>query len=354
MGNVSSALEGNYLKNLRMFVLGSCLPSSCRNEDLEFVLDTVLSKYKMHLEVSSCKTQEQVPLDRPQIAIISIYAFWGLSLLIGSAYELVQYWRARDNRAYSTAPQGQGRRAPHNVRFIAQNSILRELSLQKLPQGMRMILATADDMPLDSLVVLANRTMENSSPTFSAAATLDPPSWEARASNIEAQLERLTSAMPAMGPLRTSSTRSSRRRLSRPTVPTGFAFTGPTLQRPLTIDIGLRRTFRWIFIVPDLRQPFWELIFSLTLACLSTSRPGDSPVTLNSLSSTGSLITLSQLALPSPRTLVDWLTLASQSAQLMKVFHFFLRPMVTNRRRPTRYSTFTTRPTLTPHRSSPG
>ncbi|KAG0434554.1 hypothetical protein HPB47_019018 [Ixodes persulcatus] len=48
----------------------------------------------------------------------------------------------------------------------AQGSILRELFLQKLPQGMHMILAAADDMPLDRLAVLADRTAEYSSQTY--------------------------------------------------------------------------------------------------------------------------------------------------------------------------------------------
>lgn len=98
----------------------------------------------------------------------------------------------------------------------AQGSILRELFLQKLPQGMRMILATADGMPLDRLAVLADRTAEHSSQTVSAVATPQPTTWETIALNIETKLEQLTNAIAAMGQSQTTPARPSRSPLRTP------------------------------------------------------------------------------------------------------------------------------------------
>lgn len=83
----------------------------------------------------------------------------------------------------------------------SQDRILRELFLQKLPQGMRMVLAAADDMPLDRLATLADRTAEYSAPSIAAVASHEPHEpqpWQATVAEIKASIAELSCAVAAM------------------------------------------------------------------------------------------------------------------------------------------------------------
>ena len=83
----------------------------------------------------------------------------------------------------------------------SQDRILRELFLQKLPQGMRMVLAAADDMPLDRLATLADRTAEYSAPSIAAVASqepYEPQPWQATVAEIKASIAELSCAVAAM------------------------------------------------------------------------------------------------------------------------------------------------------------
>lgn len=93
----------------------------------------------------------------------------------------------------------------------SQQPLLRELSLQRLPQGMRMVLAGSDDFSLDKLATLADRIADYSapSPTPLVAAATSVPS---RFDQIEARLQELTDALQALQPR----PRSPSRRRSSP------------------------------------------------------------------------------------------------------------------------------------------
>ncbi|CAN7993124.1 unnamed protein product, partial [Ixodes hexagonus] len=98
VGNPSQISEATELRGLfPFFKLGSCIPSACRKEDLQLILDTVLSKYKLNLHVSWCKVQEPVALDRRQIAILSIFGAWMCFIAIGTAYDFYRSWDERQH-----------------------------------------------------------------------------------------------------------------------------------------------------------------------------------------------------------------------------------------------------------------
>lgn len=95
------------------------------------------------------------------------------------------------------------------------DAILRELFLQKLPEGMRMILAAADDMSLDRLAILADRTADYSAPAVRAVTTPASQSWETAAAKIESKIEQLAAAIAAFGPAQDRPDRSRPRSSSR-------------------------------------------------------------------------------------------------------------------------------------------
>ncbi|CAN8019734.1 unnamed protein product [Ixodes persulcatus] len=130
-GNISCAMESEVIKILPVFVLGSCIPSSCRKEDLQFILDTVVSKYKIRIEVNACETQEPVPLERRQIAIICIYSLWILFLLIGTAYDFFQNRKVRSEHACSTGAQDQGTLSRIVLAFSLRRGVLKLVQMPK-------------------------------------------------------------------------------------------------------------------------------------------------------------------------------------------------------------------------------
>lgn len=99
----------------------------------------------------------------------------------------------------------------------SQDPILRELFLQKLPQGKRMVLAAAEDMPLDRLAMLADRTAEYASPSIATITPQEPPAWETALTRlearIEARMEQLSCAVAAVRPSHETPSRRTRRDL---------------------------------------------------------------------------------------------------------------------------------------------
>ncbi|KAM7302655.1 hypothetical protein ISCGN_018163 [Ixodes scapularis] len=79
----------------------------------------------------------------------------------------------------------------------SQDPILQELFHQKLPQGIRMILAAADDMPLGRLAILADRTAEYASPSIATITLHEPPAWQTAITRLETSMEQLSSAVAA-------------------------------------------------------------------------------------------------------------------------------------------------------------
>ncbi|XP_064462642.1 uncharacterized protein K02A2.6-like [Ornithodoros turicata] len=200
------------------------------------------------------------------------------------------------------------------------DTILRERFLQRLPQNVEMVLATAADMSLDQLATLADAVVEVASPTLSAVSSHQPASEPAPSQSrshpqttIEDlchELRTLASLITASHAPSTSRRDSSRRRQGRanhsPDVPVPgqppetrappFAGTivdsvprhtiasflahgtretnqriidgdqwskhfswspilRPRTSRSLTLNLGLRRAFQWIFLVADVSQP---------------------------------------------------------------------------------------------------
>ncbi|KAM7310669.1 hypothetical protein ISCGN_007577 [Ixodes scapularis] len=70
------------------------------------------------------------------------------------------------------------------------NSILRKLFLQRLPQGVRMVLAPANDMSLNSLAEMADRVAEYAAPTL--AALTEPQSSTTAIQELQAKVDQLT------------------------------------------------------------------------------------------------------------------------------------------------------------------
>lgn len=96
----------------------------------------------------------------------------------------------------------------------SQDPILRELFFQKRPQGIRMVLAAADDMPLERLAMLADRTAEYASPSIATIAPHEPPTWETALTElealIEALMEQLSCGVAAVRPSRGTASRRTR------------------------------------------------------------------------------------------------------------------------------------------------
>ncbi|XP_042150251.1 uncharacterized protein LOC121838220 [Ixodes scapularis] len=90
--------------------------------------------------------------------------------------------------------------------------ILRELFLQRLPQGIRMTLAPATDLPLDRLAEMADRVAEYAAPALSSV-TNDANQCSAMRA-LEARIDALTTAVAALGTKRNDSRRRRRSRSS--------------------------------------------------------------------------------------------------------------------------------------------
>ncbi|XP_064472921.1 uncharacterized protein LOC135387753 [Ornithodoros turicata] len=60
------------------------------------------------------------------------------------------------------------------------DALLRELFIQRLPQNVQMVLATAADMTLDQLATLADAVLEEANPAVAAVFPALPPSEPAR------------------------------------------------------------------------------------------------------------------------------------------------------------------------------
>ncbi|KAM7300903.1 tetraspanin-6 [Ixodes scapularis] len=86
-----------------------------------------------------------------------------------------------------------GEQVPH-----VENPILRELFLQRLPQGIRMVLASATDMPLDRLAEMADRVAEYAAPTISTL--VEPPPSSTALQDLQLKIDQLTASVAALQP----------------------------------------------------------------------------------------------------------------------------------------------------------
>lgn len=89
------------------------------------------------------------------------------------------------------------------------NSILRELFLQRLPQGVRMVLAPANDMSLDRLAEMADRVAEYAAPTL--AALTEPQSSATAIHELQAKVDQLTVTVASLQKHAGGTRRSSQR-----------------------------------------------------------------------------------------------------------------------------------------------
>ncbi|XP_070385769.1 uncharacterized protein [Dermacentor albipictus] len=80
----------------------------------------------------------------------------------------------------------------------SESPLLRELFLQRLPQTLVVVLAAADDMPLDKLAELADRVNDYSGARSVVSSTTVPSALEARQSRLEEKIDSLMDAMAAM------------------------------------------------------------------------------------------------------------------------------------------------------------
>eukprot|EP00795_Rhopilema_esculentum_P007425 gene7425-biopygen8703 len=122
-----------------------------------------------------------------------------------------------------------------------ENNILRQLFLGRLPTNVRLILAsTADSLPVEQVALLADKILEvatplgisSLTPTVSAPApTPVTPPIASEVHALRSQVEELTFQAVNKSPIRTFGEKS------------------------LTIDLGLRRTYRWIFIIAEIPFP---------------------------------------------------------------------------------------------------
>lgn len=102
----------------------------------------------------------------------------------------------------------------------SDNSLLRELFLQRLPSNVRMVLAsTGEDLPIDNLAAMADKIIEVAAPTVSSVSTPPPPPNPEVAQLREevAELRRLIGSLHVSQPPTTQRPRSrSRSRHSSP------------------------------------------------------------------------------------------------------------------------------------------
>ncbi|KAM7304215.1 hypothetical protein ISCGN_014115 [Ixodes scapularis] len=179
VGNISRLFASKEAFGGAMFQIGACIPSLCQQEDLQFILDTVLGKYKIQLNVGWCRVNVPVVLDQRQVAIISIYGAWIFLLLLGTAFDLLQCWRSVHDREDAIKPRRQGIPCRVLLAFSLRRSILK---LMQMPQfgdyskelgfvhGMRVLSATwiilghsyiLRDMQYNSDLTVVSRRMAN-------------------------------------------------------------------------------------------------------------------------------------------------------------------------------------------------
>ncbi|CAN7990914.1 unnamed protein product [Ixodes pacificus] len=126
VGNLSDLREATEIGEVMpFFKLGSCIPSSCRKEDLQVILDIVLTKYGLRINVPWCKVQEPVPLDRRQIAIICIFGGWLCFIAIGTTYDLCQSMGSKNESEYPEKPQTPGVLSTLVLGFSLRRAILK-------------------------------------------------------------------------------------------------------------------------------------------------------------------------------------------------------------------------------------
>ena len=161
------------------------------------------------------------------------------------------------------------------------NRFLRELFLQRLPNHVRMVLASAGDISLEALAQLADKIMEVATPTLSAV-HVSPLASEVEQLHTEIALLKDTLSSLQL----TSSQHHPRRSRSRSQAGscTSSPAPTPTGDKPTlcwyhrrfnvnhsanatfesasqTINLGLRRTFRWFFLIADVKHPILGVDF---------------------------------------------------------------------------------------------
>ncbi|XP_064459152.1 nose resistant to fluoxetine protein 6-like [Ornithodoros turicata] len=90
------------------FKLGVCIPSTCQQEDLQFIIDTTIRKYGIILEVSNCMVEEPLKVDQRQRVILCVFGSWLLLILAGTAYDIFLRWITPDKLSLSEKPKERG------------------------------------------------------------------------------------------------------------------------------------------------------------------------------------------------------------------------------------------------------
>ncbi|BHF77220.1 hypothetical protein SprV_0502032400 [Sparganum proliferum] len=132
-----------------------------------------------------------------------------------------------------------------------ETSSLRQLFLQRLPLDVQTVLAVSQGS-IEELAELADKVMTLRVPETSAVSHAASPisqEYDQRIDRLEQLVMQLTNQLrtvTAGGPRRSQDRRrsSSRSSANNSSIPT-FG------QRSITLDLGLRRIFRWIFIITD-------------------------------------------------------------------------------------------------------
>eukprot|EP00794_Sanderia_malayensis_P010299 gene10299-biopygen8463 len=146
-------------------------------------------------------------------------------------------------------------------------SILRQLFLQRLPRNAQLILASSPDtVPLDDLAALADKILEVAGPpqVISAVTTQNTVPLNNKIEDMQGQINQLTMQIQALtidtgADVSVIPCQAIEKRNNHPSSLQLQAVNQSSIatygERSHTLDLGLRRTYRWIFIIADIQTP---------------------------------------------------------------------------------------------------
>lgn len=88
IGNITKIMDNNLTTLAPLLKYGACIPSVCRREDVQVIVDHLTADIGLQFTAKWCSMDEPVVLDQRQTLIVCIFGLWVSFLLFGTAYDI--------------------------------------------------------------------------------------------------------------------------------------------------------------------------------------------------------------------------------------------------------------------------
>lgn len=88
VGNITHIVDNPATTLAPLLKYGACIPSVCRREDVQIIVDHLTSDLGLKLTAKWCSIEEPVVLDQRQTLIVCIFGLWVSFLLFGTAFDI--------------------------------------------------------------------------------------------------------------------------------------------------------------------------------------------------------------------------------------------------------------------------